>query len=69
VAESGVGSLEDVKRVVDAGYELALVGTTLMNSADPGKLLGELLTSGRERAMAVRTRKLRIATGTPMEDE
>jgi indole-3-glycerol phosphate synthase len=69
VAESGVGSLEDVKTVVDVGYELALVGTTLMNSADPAKVLGELLASGRERAMAVRTRKMRIATGTPMDDE
>jgi indole-3-glycerol phosphate synthase len=69
VAESGVGSLEDVKTVVDVGYEMALVGTTLMNSADPAKLLGEMLAAGRERAMAVRTRKMRIATGTSMEDE
>ncbi len=70
VAESGVGSLEDVKAVVDAGYEVALVGTTLMSSADPGKLLGEMLAAGRERAMAVRTRKLRIATDTSsMDDE
>lgn len=69
VAESGVGSLEDVKTVVDLGYEVALVGTTLMNSSDPGKLLGDMLAAGRERAMAVRTRKMRIATGTPMDDE
>jgi indole-3-glycerol phosphate synthase len=69
VAESGVGSLEDVKAVVDAGYEVALVGTTLMNSSDPAKLLGEMLASGRERAMAVRTRKLRIVSGNAMEDE
>ena len=69
VAESGVSSLEDVKAVVDVGYEVALIGTTLMNSDDPGKVLGELLASGRERAMAVRTRKLRIATGASMDDE
>jgi indole-3-glycerol phosphate synthase len=69
VAESGVGSLEDVKAVIDAGYDVALVGTTLMNSADPGKVLGEMLAAGRERAMAVRTRKMRIATGTSMDDE
>jgi indole-3-glycerol phosphate synthase len=68
VAESGVGSLEDVKTVVDVGYEVALVGTTLMNSNDPGKLLGEMLAAGRERAMAVRTRKMRI-TGASMDDE
>jgi indole-3-glycerol phosphate synthase len=68
VAESGVGSLEDVKTVVDIGYDVALVGTTLMNSHDPGKLLGEMLAAGRERAMAVRTRKMRI-TGASMDDE
>jgi indole-3-glycerol phosphate synthase len=69
VAESGVSSLEDVKTVVDVGYEVALIGTTLMNSADPARVLGELLATGRERAMAVRTRRMRIATGTPLDDE
>jgi len=68
VAESGVGSLEDVRTVVDIGYDVALVGTTLMNSNDPGKLLGDMLAAGRERAMAVRTRKMRI-TGASMDDE
>ncbi|HEY8540112.1 MAG TPA: hypothetical protein VIL28_14680, partial [Steroidobacteraceae bacterium] len=63
VAESGVSSLEDVKRVVDVGYRVALVGTTLMSSAQPKELLGEMLATGRERAMAVRTRKLRMVTG------
>lgn len=63
VAESGVGSLEDVRTIVDLGYELALVGTTLMNSDDPKKLLGDMLAAGRERAMAVRTRKMHIGTG------
>ena len=48
---------------------MARVGTTLMNSADPGKLLGEMLAHGRERAMAVRTRKLRIASDSPMDDD
>ena len=60
VAESGVASLDDVKTVVDIGYHVALVGTTLMHSADPRKLLGEMLASGRERALAVRTRKIII---------
>ncbi len=69
VAESGVGSIDDIKTAVDAGYEVALIGTTLMNSDDPGKLLGEMLAAGRERAMAVRTRKMRIATGSAMDDE
>jgi indole-3-glycerol phosphate synthase len=68
VAESGVQSLEDVRKIVDDGYRVALIGTTLMSSPHPRKLLGDMLASGRERAMAVRTRKIRIATGeTPSE--
>lgn len=68
VAESGVQSLEDVRKIVDDGYRVALIGTTLMSSPEPHKLLGDMLATGRERAMAVRTRKLRIATGeTPDE--
>lgn len=63
VAESGVQSLDDVRKVVDDGYRVALVGTTLMNSPDPRKMLGEMLAMGRERAMAIRTRKIRIVTG------
>jgi indole-3-glycerol phosphate synthase len=51
VAESGVRSIEDVKHVVDVGYEVALVGTTLMNSTDPCSLLGDMLAAGRERSM------------------
>lgn len=58
VAESGVTSLADVRTVVDIGYHVALVGTTLMHSDDPRRLLGEMLASGRERALAVRTRKI-----------
>ncbi|HEY5807643.1 MAG TPA: indole-3-glycerol-phosphate synthase [Povalibacter sp.] len=53
VAESGVGSVADVKSVVEMGYQVALVGTTLMASANPRQLLGEMLAAGRERAMAV----------------
>src|SRR5918999_1152626 len=48
VAESGVHSNESVKAVVDQGYHVALVGTTLMNSSDPRRLLGEMLAAGRE---------------------
>lgn len=60
VAESGVESLENVKTVVDVGYHAALVGTKLMNSGNPRSLLGEMVAAGRERAMAVRTRKMNI---------
>lgn len=68
VAESGVTSLADVKTVVDLGYDVALVGTTLMHSPDPRKLLDEMLAAGRERAMAVRTRRMRIATGEGIDE-
>jgi indole-3-glycerol phosphate synthase len=68
VAESGVNSLDDVRKIVDAGYRVALVGTTLMNSPDPRKLLDEMLATGRERAMAVRTRKMRIGSGDTIDE-
>jgi indole-3-glycerol phosphate synthase len=54
VAESGVRSVEDVRHVVDLGYQVALVGTTLMNSSDPCRLLGDMLAAGRERALRSR---------------
>lgn len=57
VAESGVSSVEDVKTVVELGYHVALVGTRLMKSDDPRKLLGDMLAAGRERAMATRSTK------------
>jgi indole-3-glycerol phosphate synthase len=60
VAESGVANAEDAKRVVQLGYQLALVGTTLMNSADPRKLAGELLNAGREAALATRTQTVEL---------
>ena len=58
VAESGVSSVEDVKRVVQLGFQMALIGTTLMNSADPRALAGELLSAGREMALATRTQSV-----------
>jgi indole-3-glycerol phosphate synthase len=47
VAESGVGSTADVLRVVEWGYRIALIGTTLMNSPEPKKLVADLLAAGR----------------------
>lgn len=67
VAESGVTSLADVRKVVTLGYRVALVGTTLMNSPAPRDLLGQMLASGRETAMSVSTRKLLIAKGEVSE--
>lgn len=51
VAESGVNNVEDVQRIVQLGYQVALVGTTLMNSTDPRTLAGEMLVAGREAAL------------------
>ncbi len=58
VAESGVGSTADVIRVVGCGYRIALIGTTLMNSPEPKKMVAELLAAGREKAMSMGTRKM-----------
>jgi indole-3-glycerol phosphate synthase len=50
VAESGVATPDDAARVAALGYRLALVGTSLMQRADPGQALRELLQAGREAA-------------------
>ena len=47
VAESGVVSIADAARVAAAGYDLALVGSALMQGKDPGALAGQLLAAGR----------------------
>lgn len=54
VAESGVGSAEDARRVAEAGYDLALVGSALMGGNDPAALAGAMLSAARTaRADAV----------------
>ncbi len=58
VAESGVGNTEDVQRVVRLGFQMALIGTTLMNSPDPRALAVELLQSGRKTALSLEMLKL-----------
>ena len=47
VAESGVGSAEDARRVAEAGYDLALVGSALMSGNDPATLAGGMLRAAR----------------------
>jgi indole-3-glycerol phosphate synthase len=47
VAESGVGTAEDARRVAAAGYDLALVGSALMQDADPTTLVRAMLAAGR----------------------
>jgi indole-3-glycerol phosphate synthase len=47
VAESGVATAADARRVAAAGYGLALVGSALMQCADPAALAATLLAAGR----------------------
>jgi indole-3-glycerol phosphate synthase len=47
VAESGVITPEDAGRVAAAGYELALVGSALMQGGDPHDLAAAMLKAGR----------------------
>ncbi len=47
VAESGVGSAADARQIVAAGYQLALVGSALMQAGDPEALAAVLLAAGR----------------------
>jgi indole-3-glycerol phosphate synthase len=45
VAESGIHSGDDVRRLREAGYQAFLVGESLMKAASPGRALTELLAS------------------------
>jgi indole-3-glycerol phosphate synthase len=47
VAESGVASAADARRMQLLGYGLALIGTALMARADPSQLLGEIFQATR----------------------
>jgi indole-3-glycerol phosphate synthase len=47
VAESGVGSAEDAARLAACGYDMALIGSALMTSDDPGRLLASMISAGR----------------------
>lgn len=56
VAESGVETAAQAARVAGLGYQLALVGTALMRSSDPGRLGAGLLAAGRASALEGRNR-------------
>jgi indole-3-glycerol phosphate synthase len=47
VAESGVGTAEDARRIASVGYDVALVGSALMTGGDPTTLVQQMLTAGR----------------------
>jgi indole-3-glycerol phosphate synthase len=52
VAESGVITAEDAGRLAAAGYELALVGSALMQGGDPRALAAAMLEAGRGARVA-----------------
>ncbi len=47
VAESGLASAEDARKIAAAGYRVALVGTALMERADPRALVRQMIDAGR----------------------
>jgi indole-3-glycerol phosphate synthase len=47
VAESGIGTVENIATVATAGYGLALIGSSLMRAAEPAAVLAEWLAAGR----------------------
>lgn len=47
VAESGVRRRDDLERIAAAGYDAALVGSSLMGAPDPGRALASLLGEDR----------------------
>ena len=47
VAESGVATPADARQMRRLGYRLALIGTALMRSEDPGALLADIFAASR----------------------
>ena len=52
VAESGLQSTNDIVAAVSSGYAMALIGTALMRSDEPDRLLRDLLSAGRQQVAA-----------------
>jgi indole-3-glycerol phosphate synthase len=46
IAESGIGSIEDIDRLRGEGIHVFLIGETFMKAPDPGQKLKELIESG-----------------------
>lgn len=47
VAESGIGGVDDARRLADAGYDAVLVGESLVTAPDPGAAVAALRTVSR----------------------
>jgi len=48
VAESGLETADDIRRITGLGYHAALVGTALMQHPDPTAVVRSLVAAGRE---------------------
>lgn len=47
VAESGIGSTRDLKRLIDEGIYVFLIGEAFMRASDPGEMLRKMLLEFR----------------------
>jgi indole-3-glycerol phosphate synthase len=56
VAESGVATAGDARRMAEAGYDLALVGSALMSGDDPAALASAMLNAARAARAGADTR-------------
>ncbi len=51
VAESGLATPEDAGRMAALGYQVALVGSALMQADDPSKLTAAMIDAGRSESL------------------
>lgn len=54
VAESGVQGVDQIRALVLLGYRAVLVGSILMQSAEPGQAVARLIAAGTERRAEMR---------------
>lgn len=53
VAESGIETAEDIRRLREAGFDAFLIGESLMRQARPGLALAQLISSARKPEAAM----------------
>ena len=52
IAESGIGSGQDIRKLRAVGYQAFLVGESLMKAADPGEMLRNLIAEAKHATVA-----------------
>lgn len=53
VAESGIETAEDIRRLREAGFDAFLIGESLMRQAHPGAALAQLISNARKSEAAM----------------